>query len=446
VNVLAGGTRRYRAINRYNIFYADQGVNGTFAGVTSSLSYLNPSLQYDPKNVWLTLRRNDIDFRDNGTEGNQTEVAITLNSLVATATDSLADVVNNVYDLTKGEALLALTTMSGIIHQHVSRSGLDVPRMFVAANMRRLSLVTSDGSLLPGAGLAFNSLPSAAANPIANDGYGLWLTGMGGTTAYRGSLADPGAHVPGHGFVAGFDKAFGSHLTLGISGGQSSPEVELDRGSDRSETQMLQFGGYGRYALSGGRIDAAVTFSGYDNDTTRLVTDGVNAASVKSFYRAASTAAQFEYGRPYAIAKGLVVEPQAGYQFGQVRFDGFDEQGETVLALRVPERTVMSNRLIAGSRLAKAFTAGRAKMMVEGRAAYAHDFSVIDPLHMNFQGDQFTNGFNLRPTAQLQDGAVLGGGFVGQAGASFRFFADFQGELSGEVKGWSGNVGLNKTW
>jgi hypothetical protein len=77
---------------------------------------------------------------------------------------------------------------------------------------------------------------------------------MGGTTAYRGSLADPGAHVPGHGFVAGFDKAFGSNLTLGISGGQSSPEIELDRGSDRSKTRMLQFGGYGRYALNSGRI------------------------------------------------------------------------------------------------------------------------------------------------------------------------------------------------
>ena len=47
----------------------------------------------------LTLRRNDVDFRSVGTSGNQTAVALSLNALVRTATGPMADVINNVYDL-----------------------------------------------------------------------------------------------------------------------------------------------------------------------------------------------------------------------------------------------------------------------------------------------------------------------------------------------------------
>ena len=75
VNAIAGGSRRYRPINRYTIAATGVGVSGAFSGVTSNLSYLDPSLQYDSSHVYLTLRRNDVDFRSMGTQGNQTSVA-----------------------------------------------------------------------------------------------------------------------------------------------------------------------------------------------------------------------------------------------------------------------------------------------------------------------------------------------------------------------------------
>ncbi|HKT79156.1 MAG TPA: autotransporter domain-containing protein, partial [Vicinamibacterales bacterium] len=447
VNAQAGGSRRYRPINRYRILTAQAGIDGTFGGVTSNLSYLNPSLQYDPNNVFLTLRRNDVNFNDFGTKGNQVEVADVLNQLVAYATDDLADVVNNVYDLSGGDALSALTSMSGIIHQHVSRASLDVPRMFVGANMRRLGVVGDHGrSLMPNFGLAFNSQTASTANPIANQDYGLWITGMGGSTAYRGLPGDPGADGPSQGFVAGFDRAFGESLTFGISGGQSSPRVELEGSGDRSTADMNQFGVYGRFLRGRSRLDGVLAYSGYDNRTTRTVTDGFRAALLTSNYNARNLASQIEYGRSIGSSGGFVFEPQVGMQFGRVSFDGFDEQGDAVLALSVPERTVNSRRLVTGARVARPFSAGRTKMMAEGRASYAHDFSTIEGLPVQFQGDAFTAGFNMQPTAQLVNGAVLGAGFVGEMFGSFRFFADVQGEVSGPVKSWTGNVGLNKTW
>lgn len=56
VDVQAGaGT--YRASTQYTIINATGGVIGTFAGVTSNLAFLIPSLSYDANNVFLTLAR-----------------------------------------------------------------------------------------------------------------------------------------------------------------------------------------------------------------------------------------------------------------------------------------------------------------------------------------------------------------------------------------------------
>jgi len=66
---LSGGTVQVLAENqayarqtRYTILTANGGVTGTFAGVTSNLAFLTPTLSYDPDDVFLTLNRNDITF------------------------------------------------------------------------------------------------------------------------------------------------------------------------------------------------------------------------------------------------------------------------------------------------------------------------------------------------------------------------------------------------
>lgn len=61
--------------NRYLILRADAGLNGTrFASVKSDLAFLDPSLDYDPHHVYLTLQRNDLNPGDIGETDEEQEV------------------------------------------------------------------------------------------------------------------------------------------------------------------------------------------------------------------------------------------------------------------------------------------------------------------------------------------------------------------------------------
>jgi autotransporter-associated beta strand protein len=444
VAVQAGGTG-YGAITRYTIFTADGGVAGTFSGVMSNIPFLNPSLQYDARNVYLTLRRNDIDFHPSGPEGNPSEVAEVLNELVGGATGALADAVNHLYEQDADRQVEALRSMSGIMYQYVARSSLDASQMFVRANMRRLALVSRGGwRTIPNASLGGGA--QAYGDAAADSTYGFWLNGLGGVTKYRGDGGDSGARVPARGIIGGFDAALGNNWTIGVSGGQLSPEVTLDLGSDRSATDMWQAGFYGRYGHKASRIDAAVGLSRQDSRTTRIVTDGVVTSASGATFHGETVSSHVEYGYTLDLGNGFSLEPQAALQFGRLSWNGFDEDGAGVLSLAVRDHSVLSRRLVTGARVGKSFEAAGARMMLEGRGGWAHQFGRLDDLGVRFQGDSLTGGFNVALPDQLYNGAVLGFGFAGDARKTLTFFADLEAEIGGPVKSWRGNVGMNKSW
>ena len=74
VQVLAPGGS-YARQTRYTILTASAGVTGTFTGVTSNLAFLTALLSYDPKDVFLTLVRNDVTFASVAQTPNQRAVA-----------------------------------------------------------------------------------------------------------------------------------------------------------------------------------------------------------------------------------------------------------------------------------------------------------------------------------------------------------------------------------
>ena len=70
VKVLAGAGN-YAPATTYTILTANGGRTGTFGGVTSNLAFLDPTLSYDPNNVYLKLTRNSIGFANVGITPNQ---------------------------------------------------------------------------------------------------------------------------------------------------------------------------------------------------------------------------------------------------------------------------------------------------------------------------------------------------------------------------------------
>jgi uncharacterized protein with beta-barrel porin domain len=447
LDIQAIGSRRYRPINFYRMFQTGGGVTGTFSNITTNLGYLNPSVEYNGNTVAFTLRRNDVDFRNAGTRGNQTSVALALNQLVATATGTLASVVNNVYDLTDAEALNAMGSMTGLLYQFTARSSLDVSRNFTNAAMRRLALVERGGEP-PMRNLGFGVAAAGSTPSTLPDGrLGAWISGLGGVTRYGGSAGDPSARVPMPGLIGGFDAAVNDAWTVGVSGGRAWPEITVEGKPDRGTAILSHAGFYGRYGSRTTRIEGALGYSRIAQDASRLITDGVGLVSAASSHRGQGFAIHVEYGRTFDLGGGLSVEPGAGAQIGQMQLDGFTESGGDVLSLVVPARTARSQRSLVGGRLGRSFNFFKGSRAILGaRATWAHEFRPLDDMRLRFSGDPFANEFAVASPNSRRDSALLGLSFATDAGSSVRLFADFGGEAGGPGRIWSGTFGLITTW
>jgi autotransporter-associated beta strand protein len=456
VDVRATGTRRYHPINRYLIAASNLGAEGTFAGVTSDASYLSPSLQYDERNAYLTLRRNDVDFRTAGTQGNQTAVAQVFNRLVGSATGVVADGVNAVYDLSNTQALSAFSSMSGLLYQYVAMNGLTSARSFLGVNMRHLAVSGGDeealnpatghtlGYLTAGAA-GSTQLGSPSASPASSGGW--WVSSMGGTAAYNGQGAEHGARSPMVGVAIGVDTRIGDSVTLGVSGGEADPDVQLTGADDKTTARMMQFGVYGRMQTHRSYFDGGINVGTQRSRVSRAVVgNGLSASTATSNYDGGTITSQVEYGYRLDLGRGITIAPQAGAQYGRLNLDGTAEEGAGFLSLVVPARLVTSARALAGVTVAKSFDRRGTAFAIEGRTSWSHEFNRIADVPMRFAGDSWTNGFDLAAPRVLRDSALAGATVAGGLTRTLRLFATVDSEMTGAFTSWTGNVGLVKSW
>jgi len=468
VDVLAAGSGEYQAINRYTIATANGGVSGTFSGVTLDLGFMDPSLQYNPNQIFLTLRRNDIDFRTVGARGNAGAFAEMLNTLARTAEGVTADLVNTIYDLSDEQALNAIRSMTGVHYQHVARSSLDDGRVFLGVNMARLGRVgnvdglsarSNGGSAFSPAGFnggsfAFSSsgdnrgLETQTANAVGSDGrHGWWADGLGAAGDYSGNDVDFGATVRTQGLIGGFDSAVTRNLTLGVSAAWTSPRVDSEGANDRTTGRALHVGVYERYQRNASRLYGILAYRDDDRSTVREVTDGVNVLLSGTDVRGYGLATQAEYGYRFELGGGFGIEPAAGVQYIGYRANGAIETGAGALGLDVPNRQLYSLRSLAGTRVVKTIERqGRTRMIIEGRAAWAHEFNTLEDINLRLSSDIDTSGFTITSPDLLRNSGIFGGSVAGELGGGLRLSGDVSFEVSTPVKNVWGSFGVSKIW
>jgi autotransporter-associated beta strand protein len=440
VRITPGGDERYHPITMFGIMGVQNPNENVFSNVISDAAYLDPSLQYDGNGMYLTLRRNDVDFRSSGTQGNQTAVAESLNGLVRTAIGSMADVINNVYDLSNDEAVRAIGSMTGVVYQHTASSSFAGAQTFMDATMTHMG---QQGGRAEASrpDLAFTAL--ALADAPAADAQGAWFSGIGGLTRLAGGAGDPAARVSSPGFAAGYDRSIGDHLIVGASGGQSSNDLDLVGVDDRSTSSLLQGALYGRYTHGASRLAIVAGGGRVTNDTTRQVTDGFGAWGAHSTYDGSNLFGRIEFGRTLPIGPTFSVEPQAGFQYVRVSVDGFTEDGADALNLMAPGRHLSSQRALFGARAVKTFGA---ETTLDVRAAWAHEFSPFGSMRVRFLGDNAANAFDITSPARIHNSAIVGGTVTGRLFRGVRFLASAGGDLSGAIKLWTASVGLRAQW
>ncbi|MDQ5984569.1 MAG: hypothetical protein CSYNP_00264 [Syntrophus sp. SKADARSKE-3] len=108
----------YNMNTRYTILTAGN-VTGTFNNVTFPLTFLTPSLSYDPTSVYLLLVRNSTSFADVAATENQRVVASGLDRLAGGVTGDMETVLNNLLNLSTAGARGAYDQLGGFVHTAV---------------------------------------------------------------------------------------------------------------------------------------------------------------------------------------------------------------------------------------------------------------------------------------------------------------------------------------
>jgi uncharacterized protein with beta-barrel porin domain len=272
------------------------------------------------------------------------------------------------------------------------------------------------------------------------------VSSVGGAASYSGDRVEHGARSPMIGVVVGVDANMGESAMLGVSGGESNPDLQVSGADDKAQTRMLQFGVYGRVKKHRSYLDGAINFGTQRNRVSRMVTDGRFASTASSTYEGRTISSRLDYGYSFDVGKGFVIAPQVSAQYGRLVLDGTTETGAALLSLIVPGRQVISARSLTGVRIAKSFDGRGSAFTIEGRTSWSHEFDAIGDIQLRFVGDAWTDGFNLAAPRQLRDSALTGGTLSGGLTRSLRVFATVDGEMSGAFTSWSGNIGLVKSW
>jgi subtilase-type serine protease len=141
----------YGPSTSYNILSTTGGVIGQFAGVSSNLAFLTPSLSYDPNNVYLKLTRNHATFASVGANALQRSTAAGVESL-ARVESTASPVYQAVVTLSAPQARAAFDQLSGEVHASTRGVQLENSHLTRDVSLERLRIAGNEDTGNDGGG------------------------------------------------------------------------------------------------------------------------------------------------------------------------------------------------------------------------------------------------------------------------------------------------------
>jgi fibronectin-binding autotransporter adhesin len=339
VSVLAGaGT--YSPLTDYLILESGGSVTGTFAGVTSNLAFLDPTLVYSADEVHLQMRRNDILFSDAARTPNQVAVSGALQSLGSGALyDAIlvqsVDGARTAYDALSGEIY---ASTPAVLAQQGDRL--------------RVAMLDAD---------------AAAAN-----GFGLWADAKAGHSHFEFTRAGSTTTTADHrDMLAGLQWQGGGFSVL-AGGGVTSADIDVAKRGSKADVNSWTLGGQMALRSGRARLTGGAAFAWHDIDTDRTIVFPGFADQTTSSQdgRTRTIYAEAAYE---GSAGSVSVEPFLGVANQRVHVDGDVEQGGDA-ALIVDGTTLNSTMTELGVRVGGAAKAGSGNLYPTGTVAWQHLF------------------------------------------------------------------------
>jgi outer membrane autotransporter protein len=406
VQVLAAAGN-YSPSTSYGILSAAGGVTGSFAGVTSNLAFLNPSLTYDANNVTLLLTRNSTSFPSVGITPNQIAAGGGIESLGA------GNAINGaVLGLSAPQARAAFDQLSGEVHASVKSALIEDSRFPREAGINRLR------SAFGGVGASSGALAAYAADgtPVAvaatSDNLAFWGQAFGsfGSTTGDGNAARLGRSTGG--FLTGGDAVTADGVRLGALGGYSRTTFDVkDRGSSgTSDNYHLGVYAGSQWGALGLRTGAAYTW--HEIGSFRSV--AFSGFSAQDSSRSQAGTAQVFGDLGYRIDAGhtafgtLAFEPFANLAYVNLMMGGFTETGAAALTGRSDSTGVTFSTL--GLRASTDFSLNGMAATARGSVGWRHAYGATTPASLlAFAGGG--SAFSIQGVAIATDSAVVEAGF-----------------------------------
>ena len=357
----------WQASTRYTILRAEQGfaTSDRFAGVNSNFAFLDPSLDYDGNQVYLTLTRNDTAFDEAAETPTEKHVADAIEADkpddgAPSATPTLYD---QIVVLDEPVARRAFGQLSGSWAASVQSSLLDDSRFIRQAVLRHAHssaprVVTSDSSVTAQSDEprfwsdAFYSSANRAA----------WHGTPADERNIQGIALGLSQRLSRHWRAGGFLGV--QHSRLWRSGSMAHAGI----GSTHAGLSLAADWDNWRFTLG-----AAHTW--HTIDSQRRVAFANLHENLQSRYRAGSSQVFGEFSWPLAIG---LVEPFVRLALIQSRIQGYSEQGSAAaLDVRPAQPSVLIST--AGMKLTQLIETPQGATRVQGLLAWRHANGDVHP-------------------------------------------------------------------
>lgn len=349
---------------RYTLLTATDGISGAYDAPASYSPFFDLELDYQSDAVMLDVTRNDTRFADLAKTDNQRSVAAGIESLGAGS--ALYDEIISSTDTARLRR--DFDSLSGEIHASL-RSGLIEESRFVReALLNRMN--ESGAARMPGDDTAGAREP---ANSSAEAG--VWIQGFGGWGNNDGDDNAADLERSTQGVFVGIDSTLDSAWRIGVAGGYSRSDYDVDRLRSSADIDSYTLAAYaGRsFGPLGVRLGAAHAW--HEVDTRRSI-DVAESGSAKANYDARTAQVFGEIG--YALDAGAAsLEPYAGLAYVDVHNDDYRESGAVGLHGRSDDADLVFSTL--GLRARTPFTLGGVSAGWSAAFGWQHAFGDTTP-------------------------------------------------------------------
>ncbi len=454
--VLNGGTVAVMAGNgnytrgpAYNILTASAGVTGTFAGVTSNLAFLTPSLSYDADNVYLTLLQSSNAFSKGARTANHSAVAAALDKANNNVSGDFATVLDAIVQLDTQQGPAALNAISGQSYANLGTFNTQTAGAFMSAVGAQLNALHG-GQGRGGTYVAMAS-PVDDACIVTCDvapepsRMGAWLSGVGGLGSVLGS-ANAGTMTYNFGGAAvGMDYRVRPDLLMGIGVGYIGGTQWVSGFNGQANTDGVSASLYASYTPGNFYVDGLAGYGYANNRMTRVIAiPGLSARTAQGTTAANQFLGQVETGWRFDVplSQPASVTPFVRLQGSTTTQNGFTESGADSLNLVVQQQTVNSLRSTIGVELAAAWQ----KTTLGLRLGWQHEFADTSrPMTASFSGAPGTP-FTVFGATPQRDSAVLGLGATFQVADATEVTLRYDGEVGGGTNNNALTAGLKMKW